>query len=149
MLLMIDNYDSFTYNLVQYFGELGADVRVFRNDEINVEQIAALAPAQIVVSPGPCTPAEAGVYDHANVSHTLAVQVTRHHASVGAALDFILSHPAAVLALGGDVVVESPSGNKWRLNSGKIERHSLAKWSGKTTVHSYTIRGGTFAAVTP
>ena len=61
MLLMIDNYDSFTYNLVQYFGELGADVRVFRNDEISVEQIAALAPAQIVVSPGPCSPAEAGI----------------------------------------------------------------------------------------
>ena len=61
MLLMIDNYDSFTYNLVQYFGELGADVRVFRNDEITVEQIADLAPAQIVVSPGPCSPAEAGI----------------------------------------------------------------------------------------
>ena len=93
--------------------------------------------------------AEAGVYDHANVSHTLAVQVTRHHASAGAALDFILSHPAAVLALSGDVVVESPSGNKWKLTSGKVERHSLAKWSGKTTVHSYTLRGGTFTAVTP
>ena len=61
MLLMIDNYDSFTYNLVQYFGELGADVRVYRNDEISVEQIAALAPEQIVVSPGPCSPAEAGI----------------------------------------------------------------------------------------
>ena len=60
-LLMIDNYDSFTYNLVQYFGELGADVRVFRNDEITVGQIADLAPAQIVVSPGPCSPNEAGV----------------------------------------------------------------------------------------
>jgi len=60
-LLMIDNYDSFTYNLVQYFGELGADVRVYRNDEITVEQIANLKPAQIVVSPGPCSPAEAGI----------------------------------------------------------------------------------------
>lgn len=61
MLLMIDNYDSFTYNLVQYFGELGEEVRVVRNDELTVEQIAALAPARIVISPGPCTPNEAGV----------------------------------------------------------------------------------------
>ena len=61
MLLMIDNYDSFTYNLVQYFGELGEDVRVFRNDEIAVEAIAALRPDRIVVSPGPCSPAEAGI----------------------------------------------------------------------------------------
>ena len=61
MLLMIDNYDSFTYNLVQYLGELGEDVAVHRNDEITLEQIAALAPQRIVISPGPCTPKEAGV----------------------------------------------------------------------------------------
>jgi len=61
MLLMIDNYDSFTYNLVQYFGELGEEVRVARNDEITLAEIAGLAPARIVISPGPCTPAEAGV----------------------------------------------------------------------------------------
>src|SRR5450755_768098 len=61
MLLMIDNYDSFTFNLVQYFGELGEDVRVFRNDEIDVAGIGALDPQAIVLSPGPCTPAEAGV----------------------------------------------------------------------------------------
>ena len=61
MLLMIDNYDSFTFNLVQYFGELGEDVRVFRNDEIDVAGIAALRPDALVLSPGPCTPAEAGV----------------------------------------------------------------------------------------
>ncbi len=61
MLLMIDNYDSFTYNLVQYFGELGVDIRVFRNDEITLEEIAAMKPNQIVLSPGPCTPAEAGI----------------------------------------------------------------------------------------
>lgn len=61
MLLMIDNYDSFTYNLVQYLGELGADVRVYRNDQITVEEIARLAPDHIVISPGPCTPNEAGV----------------------------------------------------------------------------------------
>ncbi len=61
MLLMIDNYDSFTYNLVQYFGELGVDIRVFRNDEITLEEIAAIKPDQIVLSPGPCTPADAGI----------------------------------------------------------------------------------------
>jgi anthranilate synthase component 2 len=61
MLLMIDNYDSFTYNLVQYLGELGAEVRVVRNDELDVEGVAALAPERIVISPGPCTPNEAGI----------------------------------------------------------------------------------------
>jgi anthranilate synthase component 2 len=61
MLLMIDNYDSFTYNLVQYFGELGADVRVYRNDQITIEEIEALNPDKIVISPGPCTPNEAGI----------------------------------------------------------------------------------------
>ncbi len=61
MLLMIDNYDSFTYNLVQYFGELGQEVRVIRNDDLTVTQIAALKPERIVISPGPCTPNEAGV----------------------------------------------------------------------------------------
>ena len=61
MLLMIDNYDSFTYNLVQYFGELGEDVVVHRNDEITLDEISALAPERIVISPGPCTPNEAGV----------------------------------------------------------------------------------------
>ncbi|HZC03650.1 MAG TPA: anthranilate/aminodeoxychorismate synthase component II, partial [Gammaproteobacteria bacterium] len=61
MVLMIDNYDSFTYNLVQYLGELGADVRVYRNDQIRLEEIEALAPEHIVISPGPCTPNEAGI----------------------------------------------------------------------------------------
>jgi anthranilate synthase component 2 len=61
VLLMIDNYDSFTYNIVQYFGELGVDVKVFRNDEIGLDEIAALRPDQIVISPGPCTPKEAGI----------------------------------------------------------------------------------------
>ena len=61
MILMIDNYDSFTWNVVQYLGELGAEVKVVRNDEIDLEGIAALAPAKIVISPGPCTPNEAGV----------------------------------------------------------------------------------------
>ncbi|MCX7741827.1 MAG: anthranilate/aminodeoxychorismate synthase component II, partial [Tepidimonas sp.] len=60
-LLMVDNYDSFTYNLVQYFGELGAEVEVFRNDEITLEGIEARAPDRLVISPGPCSPAEAGI----------------------------------------------------------------------------------------
>lgn len=61
MLLMIDNYDSFTYNVVQYLGELGAEVKVVRNDELTVAEIEALNPERIVVSPGPCTPTEAGI----------------------------------------------------------------------------------------
>jgi anthranilate synthase/aminodeoxychorismate synthase-like glutamine amidotransferase len=61
MILVIDNYDSFTYNLVQYLGELGQDLRVFRNDKITVEEIAAMRPERIVISPGPCTPKEAGI----------------------------------------------------------------------------------------
>ena len=73
MLLMIDNYDSFTYNLVQYFGELGEDVRVYRNNKISVQQIEALKPKRIVVSPGPCTPNEAGV----------SVEVIQHFAGRG------------------------------------------------------------------
>src|SRR5690606_40616799 len=61
VILMIDNYDSFTYNVVQYLGELGADVRVYRNDELTLDQIETLAPEKIVISPGPCTPSEAGI----------------------------------------------------------------------------------------
>ena len=61
MLLVIDNYDSFTYNLVQYFGELGAEVRVVRNDEVSIEQVEALKPSRVVISPGPCTPNQAGI----------------------------------------------------------------------------------------
>ncbi|MBT6854566.1 MAG: anthranilate/aminodeoxychorismate synthase component II, partial [Nitrospina sp.] len=61
MILMIDNYDSFTYNLVQYMGEMGAEIRVDRNDKISIKEIEALNPEKIVVSPGPCTPAEAGI----------------------------------------------------------------------------------------
>lgn len=92
--------------------------------------------------------AECGVYDHANVSHALTVQVTRHHATAAAACDFILSHPATVFGLSGDVKIESPSGSKWKLNSAKIERCALARWVGRSTVHTYTIRGGALASTT-
>ncbi len=94
MLLMIDNYDSFTFNLVQYYGELGEDVRVLRNDEIDVAGIAALQPARLVLSPGPCTPAEAGV----------CVAAIRHFAGKLPILGVCLGHQAIGAALGGNVV---------------------------------------------
>ena len=94
MLLMIDNYDSFTFNLVQYFGELGQDVRVFRNDEITLEGIAALAPDQLVLSPGPCSPAEAGI----------CIDAIRHFTGKLPILGVCLGHQAIGAALGGKVV---------------------------------------------
>jgi anthranilate synthase component 2 len=94
MLLMIDNYDSFTFNLVQYFGELGEDVRTLRNDEIDVAGIAALKPARIVFSPGPCTPAEAGV----------CVEAIRHFAGRIPMLGVCLGHQSIGAALGGRIV---------------------------------------------
>jgi len=94
MLLMIDNYDSFTYNLVQYLGELGEDVKVIRNDELTVDEIERLAPARIVLSPGPCTPNEAGI--------TLAV-VERFKGRVPI-LGVCLGHQAIGQAFGGRVV---------------------------------------------
>jgi anthranilate synthase component II len=89
MLLMIDNYDSFTYNLVQYFGELGEEVRVFRNDEITLEGIAELRPQSLVLSPGPCSPAEAGICVpavHAFTGKLPILGVCLGHQSIGAAL---------------------------------------------------------------
>ncbi len=94
MLLMIDNYDSFTFNLVQYFGELGQDVRVFRNDEITVDGIAALKPDHLVLSPGPCSPAEAGI----------CIDAIRHFAGRVPLLGVCLGHQAIGAALGGQVV---------------------------------------------
>ena len=94
MLLMIDNYDSFTYNVVQYLGELGADVKVVRNDELTVAEIEALKPERIVVSPGPCTPNEAGV----------SVPVLKHFAGKLPILGICLGHQSIGQAFGGDVV---------------------------------------------
>jgi anthranilate synthase component 2 len=94
MLLMIDNYDSFTFNIVQYFGELGADVKVIRNDEIDVDGIAALEPAQLVISPGPCTPAEAGV----------SVDAIKAFAGRIPILGVCLGHQSIGQAFGGKVV---------------------------------------------
>jgi len=94
MLLMIDNYDSFTYNLVQYFGELGEDVRVFRNDEVTIGRIEELAPARICLSPGPCTPNQAGV----------TLDVIRRFAGRLPILGVCLGHQAIGQAFGGKVV---------------------------------------------
>lgn len=94
MLLMIDNYDSFTYNLVQYFGELGETVRVYRNDAISLDEIARLKPARIVISPGPGTPAQAGV----------SLDVIREFAGKTPLLGVCLGHQAIGEAFGGRVV---------------------------------------------
>jgi anthranilate synthase component 2 len=94
MLLMIDNYDSFTYNLVQYFGELGADVHVHRNDKITIDEIEALNPEKIVVSPGPCTPNEAGV----------SLDVIKYFAGKKPLLGVCLGHQAIGQAFGGEVI---------------------------------------------
>jgi anthranilate synthase component 2 len=93
-LLMIDNYDSFTYNLVQYFGELGAQVEVFRNDEITIDGIAQRDPDCLVVSPGPCSPAEAGI----------SVEAIRHFAGKLPILGVCLGHQAMGAAFGGKIV---------------------------------------------
>ena len=94
MLLMIDNYDSFTYNIVQYFGELGEDVRVYRNDEITIEQIEALNPDRICISPGPKAPAQAGI----------SVEVLKHFAGKKPILGVCLGHQAIGEAFGGKVI---------------------------------------------
>ncbi len=94
MLLMIDNYDSFTYNLVQYLGELGAEVRVARNDRISLEEVEDLAPSQIVISPGPCTPDEAGI----------SVALVQRFAGRVPILGVCLGHQSIAQAFGGRIV---------------------------------------------
>jgi len=94
MLLMIDNYDSFTYNLVQYLGELGVEVRVFRNDDIGLEKITELAPTYIVISPGPCTPDQAGI----------SVPLIRAFAGRIPILGICLGHQSIGQAFGGSIV---------------------------------------------
>ncbi len=94
MLLMIDNYDSFTYNLVQYFGELGEEVQTFRNDEITLEQVAELKPERICISPGPCTPHEAGI----------SVPLLQRFAGRIPILGVCLGHQSIGAAFGGNIV---------------------------------------------
>jgi anthranilate synthase component 2 len=100
MLLMIDNYDSFTYNLVQYFGELGTEVRVIRNDELDLAGVEALAPERIVISPGPCTPLEAGIsvpVIQAFAGRVPLLGVCLGHQSVGQAFGGRIVHARAVM----------------------------------------------------
>jgi anthranilate synthase component 2 len=94
MLLMVDNYDSFTYNLVQYFGELGEDVRVFRNDAITLDEIAAMQPDHLVISPGPCSPKEAGI----------SVAAIQAFAGKIPLLGVCLGHQSIGYAFGGEII---------------------------------------------
>ncbi len=94
MIFVLDNYDSFTYNLVQYLGELGQDVTVRRNDQVTIEDIDKMAPERIVISPGPCTPQEAGI----------SIEVIRHFAGKLPLLGVCLGHQAIGAAFGGEVV---------------------------------------------
>lgn len=94
MILVIDNYDSFTYNLVQYLGELGEEVKVFRNDEISIQEIEALAPDHILISPGPCTPNEAGI----------SLELLQHFKGIIPIFGVCLGHQAIGQAFGGNVI---------------------------------------------
>jgi anthranilate synthase/aminodeoxychorismate synthase-like glutamine amidotransferase len=116
MLLMIDNYDSFTYNLVQYLGELGEDVRVFRNNKITVDEIDRLKPSRIVISPGPCTPKEAGI----------SVETIQRLGGRFPILGVCLGHQSLAVAYGGEVIRAD------RLMHGKT---SMIRHDGKTIFH--------------
>ncbi|HEY3899115.1 MAG TPA: aminodeoxychorismate/anthranilate synthase component II [Chthoniobacter sp.] len=137
MLLVIDNYDSFTYNLVQYFGELGADLLVKRNDEITPDEIAALQPERICISPGPCTPNEAGISN----------EVIRRFGPTTPLLGVCLGHQCIGHVYGGDVV------RAGRLMHGKtspILHHSTGVFAGlpnpfeATRYHSLLVKRETF-----
>jgi anthranilate synthase component 2 len=139
MLLMIDNYDSFTYNLVQYLGELGADVRVYRNDKITLKEIEALHPEKIVISPGPCTPNEAGV----------SVETIRQFAGHIPMLGVCLGHQSIGQAFGGRIV------HARRIMHGKtsqIHHGGVGVFQGlpnpfeATRYHSLVIEAGTLPA---
>jgi anthranilate synthase component II len=106
MILVLDNYDSFTYNLVQYLGELGAEVKVIRNDEATVDEVAGMGPARIVISPGPCTPNEAGI----------SLELVRRLAGKVPILGVCLGHQAIGQAFGGKVVRAS------QVMHGKVSR---------------------------
>jgi anthranilate synthase/aminodeoxychorismate synthase-like glutamine amidotransferase len=140
MLLVIDNYDSFTYNLVQYFGELGADLLVKRNDEITLDEIAALKPEKICISPGPCTPNEAGISN----------EVIKRFGSTTPLLGVCLGHQCIGHVFGGDVV------RAGRLMHGKtspIQHKGTGVFAGlpnpfeATRYHSLLVKRDTFPSV--
>jgi para-aminobenzoate synthetase component 2 len=139
MILMIDNYDSFTYNLVQYLGELGADVRVYRNDQTTVSEIERLAPEKIVISPGPCTPREAGV----------SCEVIRHFAGRVPLLGVCLGHQCIGEVFGGEIV-RAPSlfhgKTSMIYHDGKAIFQGLPRPFEATRYHSLVIRRETLPA---
>lgn len=123
MLLMIDNYDSFTYNVVQYFAELGAEVKVIRNDELTVDEVEALQPERIVISPGPCTPNEAGV----------SIPVIKRFAGKLPILGVCLGHQSIGQAFGGDIV---RAGQVMHGKTSLIHHNNRGVFTGLT--HAYT-----------
>lgn len=136
MLLIIDNYDSFTYNLYQYFCELGADVKVVRNDEITIEGIEALAPSHLVISPGPCTPNEAGI----------SLQAIKHFAGKLPILGVCLGHQAIAQVFGGDVirakkVMHGKTSPIWHEQQGLFEALNMPLTV--TRYHSLTVKAET------
>ena len=137
MVLVIDNYDSFTYNLVQYLGELGAKPRVVRNDKITIDEIERLDPERIVISPGPCTPADAGI----------SIDVIRHFAGKVPLLGVCLGHQAMGEAFGGDVV-RAPylmhGKTSQILHDGSTIFHGLDNPFTATRYHSLIVERSTF-----
>jgi anthranilate synthase component 2/para-aminobenzoate synthetase component 2 len=133
MLLMIDNYDSFTYNLVQYFGELGEDIRVFRNDKITIKEIEGMNPEKIVISPGPCTPKEAGI----------SVELIRYFAGTIPILGVCLGHQSIGAAFGGEII-RAPrlmhGKTSMILHDGKTIFENLPNPFEATRYHSLVIR---------
>jgi anthranilate synthase/aminodeoxychorismate synthase-like glutamine amidotransferase len=133
MILMIDNYDSFTYNLVQYLGELGADVRVYRNDQLAVAEIERLAPTKIVISPGPCTPTEAGI----------SCEVIREFSGRVPLLGVCLGHQCIGEVFGGEIVRASAlfhGKTSMIYHDGKTIFHGLPRPFEATRYHSLVIR---------
>jgi para-aminobenzoate synthetase component II len=139
MILMIDNYDSFTYNLVQYLGELGADVRVYRNDQITIAEIERLAPEKIVISPGPCTPTEAGI----------SCDVIREFAGRVPLLGVCLGHQCIGEVFGGEIV-RAPTlfhgKTSMIYHDGKTIFRDLPRPFEATRYHSLVIRRETLPA---
>ena len=127
-VLVIDNYDSFTYNLVQYLGELGATIEVVRNDKATVDELLAREPDRLVISPGPCTPADAGI----------SIEASRRFPEAGIPmLGVCLGHQAIVEAFGGTVVRGSPSHGKDAVDHPRRPRRSSPACPSRSTVGRY------------